>query len=319
METTTLQVDAAWPDIIEFLAAALPMYPMNVIRRVVARGDVAVDGKRIDHSFVPEAGQTVVVTVPEEPIVVFEPTPLPLEVLHEDAHVLVVNKQAGLSVVPDPSSLECKFINGLLHYVRNESAMPCQRIHVVHRLDKGTSGALVVAKDVATARHLSERFEQRQVLKLYLGLVRGEVAEEEGDVDRAIAQHTRGRMRLRERRGRAAQSHYRVVERFRGYTLMVVQPHTGRQHQVRLHMSAIGHPLAVDKLYGGQDAIRLSEIKPGYRPKANRPETPLMDRLTLHARHLELDLADGTRLVVDAPLPDDFERLLRALRKYAAV
>ena len=123
MDTITLQVDAAWPDIIEFLAAALPTYPMNVIRRVVAHGRVEVDGTRIDHTCAPQAGQTVVVRVPEEPIVLFEPTPMALEVLHEDAHVLAVNKPAGLSVVPDPASLECKFINGLLHYVRHESPL----------------------------------------------------------------------------------------------------------------------------------------------------------------------------------------------------
>ena len=144
-------------------------------------------------------------------------------------------------------------------------------MHVVHRLDKDTTGVVLAAKDVATARHLCERFERREVLKLYLGVVRGEVAEDEGDVDRAIAQHTRGRMRLRERRGRSAQSHYRVVERFRGFTLVEVQPHTGRQHQVRLHLSAIGHSLAVDRLYGGQEAVCLSELKQGYRPKAGQP------------------------------------------------
>jgi 23S rRNA pseudouridine955/2504/2580 synthase/23S rRNA pseudouridine1911/1915/1917 synthase len=155
------------------------------------------------------------------------------------------------------------------------------------------------------------------VRKVYLAVVRGRVAQDEGEVDRSIAQHTRGRMRLRDRRGKPSQSSYRVLERFRSHTLVEVRPHTGRQHQVRLHMSAIGHPLAVDPLYGGAEALYLSEIKPGYRPKADRPEPPIIDRLTLHALGLELELPDGSPLVVEAPLPKDLERLLRSLRKYA--
>jgi 23S rRNA pseudouridine1911/1915/1917 synthase len=318
MDEIRLEVQAPADEILEFLAAELPTYPLNLLRRLVAHGQVEVDGKRVDHRWAPQPGQTVAVRLPEKPVVRFDPKPMPLDVLYEDAHALAVNKPAGLSAVPDPASLECQLINGLLYYVQHDSPSPCQRIHVVHRLDKETTGVLLVAKDVATARHLCERFELREVLKLYLAVVRGEVAEDEGEVDRALAQHTGGRMRLRERRGKPAQSRYRVLERFRGLTLVQVQPLTGRQHQVRLHMSAIGHPLAVDTLYGGSQAVHLSELKQGYRPKADRPERPLMDRLTLHAQRLELDQADGTRLSVEAPLPADFERLLRALRKFAA-
>jgi len=243
---------------------------------------------------------------------------MPVEVLYEDAHVLAVNKPSGLGVIPDPGSVEARLLNGLLYYAQHESPFPCERIHVVHRLDKETSGALLVAKDVASARYLSERFERREVAKLYLALVRGDLLEDEGEVDLPIAQGSRGRMRLRERRGRPALSRYQVVERFRGFSLVHVEPRTGRQHQVRLHMSGIGHPLAVDRLYGGNEALYLSELKRGYRRKGERPEAPVIDRLTLHALRIEVDMADGTRLVAEAPLPADFERLLRVLRKYTA-
>ncbi|MFW6162551.1 MAG: RluA family pseudouridine synthase [Planctomycetota bacterium] len=318
METLFLEVDRPAEDLVAFLAEALPDVPLGAIRRLVARGRVEVDGRRVGHQWQPQPGQHIAVRLPEEPIVRFAPEPVEFDVLHETAHLLAINKPAGLSVVPDPCSRECRLINGLLHYVRHESPSPCQRVYLVHRLDRGTSGVLLAAKDAATARHLSERFERREVTKLYLAVVGGEVAASGGAVDRKIAQGTRGRMRLRDRRGKPARSHWRVVERFRGFTLVEVRPVTGRQHQVRLHLSALGHPLAVDPLYGGAEAVFLSEFKRDYRPSRRRPESPLVDRLTLHAHRLELPLADGSPLAVEAPLPDDLDRLLGALRKYAA-
>jgi RluA family pseudouridine synthase len=316
-ETIQLTVEEPASDVLSYLADALPLLPLNVLRRLVARGGVECEGRRVDHRFEPQVGQTLTVTMPDHPVVQFRPEPLDLEVLYEDEGTLAVSKPAGLGVIPDPGSLEARFINGLLHYVRTESPLPAGRIYVVHRLDKDTSGAVVVAKTLPLARHLSTCFEERRVRKVYLAVVRGQVAQDEGEVNRSIAQHTRGRMRLRDRRGKPSQSSYRVLERFRRHTLVEVRPHTGRQHQVRLHMSAIGHPLAVDPLYGGAEAVYLSEIKSDYRPKAGRPERPIIDRLTLHALGLELDLPDGSPLAVEAPLPKDLERLLRSLRKYA--
>ena len=318
MEIVTLEVRTPAGDIVEFLADAMSDVPLGAIRRLVARGLVEVDGKRVDHQWKPMPGRQVTVALPDEPMVRFRPEAMALEVLHEDEHVLAVSKPVGLGVVPDPCSHECRFINGLLHYVQHESPLPCRRVYIVHRLDKETSGVLLVAKDGATGRHLSERFERREVLKIYLALVRGEVAADEGEIDRAIAQHTGGRMRLRERRGKPSKSRYRVLERFTGLTLVEVRPLTGRQHQVRLHMSAIGHPLAVDTLYGGREAVFLSEFKRGYRAKSERPERPLIARLTLHALRIEVALADGTLRAVEAPLPEDIARVLRALRKYGA-
>ncbi|NQT89264.1 RluA family pseudouridine synthase [bacterium] len=316
-ETIELTVEAPAGDILGFLADALPQLPLNVLRRIVARGRVVVEGRRVDHLFEPQAGQTLTLQMPEHAVVQFRPEPLGLEVLYEDEGTLAINKPSGLTVIPGPGTLEARFINGLLHYVRTESPLPAKRIYVVHRLDKETSGVVLVAKTVHLARHLSACFEDRRVRKIYWAVVRGQVAQDEGEVDRPLAQHNRGRMRLRDRRGKPSQSSYRVLERYRSHTFVEVRPHTGRQHQVRLHMSAIGHPLAVDRLYGGAEALYLSEIKPGYRPKAKQPERPIIDRLTLHAQRVEVDLPDGSPLVVEAPLPKDLERLFRSLRKYA--
>ncbi len=318
METVELRVDDAYQGIVEFLALSLPTLPLSRIRRLVAHGHAAVEGRRVDHLCVPQVGQSVVLSLPDAPFVRYAPEKLEFEVLHEDPHVLAINKPAGVAVIPGPGTLEATLINGLLWHVQHESAFPCQRVHVIHRLDKETTGVLLVGKDPETARHLSAAFEERRVAKHYLALVRGEMAATmEGEVDLPIAASaTRGRMRVRGREGRPAQSRYRVAECFRGYTLVEVQPLTGRQHQVRLHLSSLGHPLAVDPLYGGEAALYLSQIKPGYRRKEGRPEPPLMARLTLHARRVELVLADGSPLAIEAPLPADFERLLRCLRKY---
>jgi len=319
MAKIELGVDDSYESIVEFLADSLPTLPLTRIRRLVAHGHTEVDGRRVDHRFVPRPGQQVCLTLPDRPIVRYEPKPLDFEVLHDDAHLLAISKPAGMSVVPDPNTFEAMLINGLLYHVRERSPFPCRRVHIIHRLDKDTTGVLLVAKDMPTARHLSRCFEQRTVAKRYLAVVRGEVRDDEGEMDTPIAPASRGKMRLRENHGRPAHSRYRVLERFRGFTLAEISPLTGRQHQVRLHLAGIGHPLAVDPLYGGTSAIYLSQIKRGYRRKAGRPEPPLMGRLTLHASRVELALPDGLPLAVEAPLPRDFERLLRALRKYAAL
>jgi 23S rRNA pseudouridine955/2504/2580 synthase/23S rRNA pseudouridine1911/1915/1917 synthase len=317
-ESIELTVERPAPNIVDALTEALPTLPIGVIRRAVASGRVTVNGSRVAHDHAPQPGQRVVLTLPDQPIVRFQPQPLDdLEVLYEDAETLAINKPVGLSPMPDPTSREARLINGLLHYAQNDSPLPCSRIYIVHRLDKDTSGALLFAKSPDAARHYSSLFEERQVEKHYLGLVQGELPSDHGEVDAPIAQGTRGRMRLRERRGKRAVSRWSVTERFRGFTLLHLQPLTGRKHQLRLHCSSLRHPLAVDPLYGGRDALFLSEIKRDYRPKADRPEPPLIDRLTLHASRLALTRPDGTPLAIDAPLPDDIDRLLRTLRKYA--
>ncbi len=320
MAEEVIQLTVAEPaeDMVAYLCEAVPTLPIGAIRRLVARGRVTVDGRRVARSYAPKPGEAVAVALPEHPIVRYQPEPLELDVLYEDADMLAISKPVGLVVVPDPQSLAAKLLNGLFHYVQNVSPQPCQRVYVVHRLDKETSGVLLFAKNPAAARHLSMAFERREVHKEYLAIVRGEVAADEGEVDQPIAQRSGGRMRLRKRRGKASFSRYHVLERFRGFTLLRVEPVTGRQHQVRLHCSAIGHPLAVDRLYGGAEAVYLSEIKLGYKPKKGRQEAPVIARLTLHAHRIEAPRPDGARLAVEAPLPADLERLLRSLRKYAS-
>lgn len=185
---------------------------------------------------------------------------------------------------------------------------------LVHRLDRGTSGVLVVAKDTEAARHLSRQFEERRARKEYVAVVEGEVAEA-GSVEVPIAESRQHGVMALDPGGRAALTEYEPVERFRGYTRLRVVPRTGRTHQIRLHLAHLGHPLVVDPLYGRSGAFFLSSIKRGYVRSRRQPrEAPLLSRLSLHAHRLSLLHPDDERpFTVEAPIPRDLAVLLRQL------
>ncbi len=254
---------------------------------------------------------------------------LELHILDEDDDLLVIDKPAGLLVIPDrwdaskPSvvKLARTYLQTCAEAVGQIAGEP-PRIWVVHRLDRDTSGVLILAKSARAHTALSRQFEHGQVKKAYLALVSGQVVRAEGSIHLPIGPHPHrpGMMAIRRRHGKASLTRYAVLERFRGYTLLDVRPHTGRSHQIRVHLQAIGHPLAIDPLYGVDAPLLLSALKPSYRPKAGAAEHPLMGRLTLHAHVLELTHPShgGTSEWV-APLPKDFAALLRNLRRYRSL
>jgi 23S rRNA pseudouridine955/2504/2580 synthase/23S rRNA pseudouridine1911/1915/1917 synthase len=251
---------------------------------------------------------------------------LDLSILYEDDDLLVIDKPAGLLVIPDrwdaSKPTVVKLARAYLHtHAAATGALAAEppRIWVVHRLDRDTSGALILAKSARVHAVLSQQFEHGQVLKTYVALVSGQGIRAEGVIRLPIGPHPHrpGMMAIQRRHGKSALTRYAVVERFRGYTLLDVRPHTGRSHQIRVHLQAIGHSLAIDPLYGSDEPLWLSAFKPSYRPKAGAQEHPLMARLTLHAQALELThpTYGETRRWV-APLPKDFAAVLRNLRRY---
>ncbi|MDI6759886.1 MAG: RluA family pseudouridine synthase [Candidatus Brocadiaceae bacterium] len=269
----------------------------------------------------------------------YEPHPLPLEVLFEDGHVLAVNKPAGLAVIPERDEgvgagftltqdvraglkPPPTFISGLLHYLQDLSPLSRGkglRPRLVHRLDKDTSGVLLVAKDPEAERHLSGQFEDRVIEKEYVALVDGRVEGEEATINLPLEETTRGKMRTN-LRGKEAVTQYRIQERFDGFTLLKVIPKTGRTHQIRVHLKAIGHPLSVDPLYGNRSAIFLSSLKADYKPKKGQTETPIISRLTLHAHKITFEpLPWVGKITVEAPMAEDMDRLIRVLRKYRKI
>jgi 23S rRNA pseudouridine1911/1915/1917 synthase len=249
-----------------------------------------------------------------------------LHIVYEDDDLLVIDKPAGLLVIPDRWDASKPTVIKLARAYLNTqaaakgvlSAEP-PRIWVVHRLDRDTSGVLILAKSDRVHAALSQQFERGTVLKTYLALVSGQGIRAEGVIRLPIGPHPQrpGLMVIQRRQGKSAITRYAAIERFRGYTLLEVRPQTGRSHQIRVHVQAIGHPLAIDPLYGSSEPLLLSALKPSYRPKAGAVEHPLMVRLTLHAQALQLiHPTRGEMCTWMAPLPKDFAAVLRNLRRY---
>ncbi len=234
------------------------------------------------------------------------------DILFEDDDLLVVNKPPGLLVIPDR-------YDPALPNLRAMMQDRYGRIFIVHRLDRGTSGIVLMAKTPEAHRSLSLQFENRSVRKRYLALVEGRMEQREGMIELPLSPSRRkqGMMEVDRKNGKEALTAWAVQEEFAGFTLLEVELLTGRQHQVRVHLKALGHPLAVDRLYGNRQAIYLSEIKRTYKRSKDHPEQPLIARETLHAKRLEFTHPQSEeRMYLEAPLAKDFHVVIRALRKY---
>jgi 23S rRNA pseudouridine1911/1915/1917 synthase len=234
-------------------------------------------------------------------------------IIHEDEHLLIVHKPAGLLTIPDRIAPEKDNLVGRLQ-------QKYDKVMVVHRLDRETSGILCFARNEDAHRNLSIQFEKHTVDKFYHALLDGVLHVDEGEVDRPIGEHPviPGKMAI-SNSGKPSLTFYRALERFKRYTLAEVLIKTGRTHQIRVHMQSEGYPLAIDALYGKRNAILLSDIK-GKKFKLGKfteEERPLMARSSLHASRLRLDHPHtGERLEFTTELPKDFAALLNQLRKW---
>jgi 23S rRNA pseudouridine1911/1915/1917 synthase len=315
-ETHALVVaaDEAGQRLDAWLARRLPALSRSRLQALIASGHVSLDAAPARPATRVRAGQSARVSLPAaEPA---EPLPehIPLRVVHEDAALLVVDKPAGLVVHPGSGAASGTLVNALLARLHDLSGIGgVLRPGIVHRLDRGTSGLLVVAKDDATHRALMRQFAGRTVDKEYLALVHGVPSRASGEITAAIGRDpaNRKRMSTRARRGRDARSSFVVAERFDGAALLRVRIHTGRTHQIRVHLASIGHPVAGDSTYGGTRT-------PSSRRAAAREALASLERPALHAARLAFEHpASGKRCAFEAPLPADLERVLGALRAVA--
>ncbi|WP_295127926.1 RluA family pseudouridine synthase [uncultured Chitinophaga sp.] len=234
-------------------------------------------------------------------------------ILFENDDFVALNKPSGLLTIPDRHDNELASLQGLLK-------KKYEQIFTVHRLDRETSGLILFAKHEASHKFLSQLFESRGVQKFYLGIINGELPTTQGSVDQPIMDHPvqKGKM-VTNAKGRPALSDYEVLENFSLFSLVKVQIHTGRTHQIRVHMKYLGHPIAVDELYGTATPIKLSAIKKKFKlGKYTEEEKPLLSRLALHAFQLRFTDMHGMEQVMEAPLPKDMQAVLQQLRKHKA-
>lgn len=289
-----------------FLRERFPGVSRMALQRLLREGAVLVSGAPVKATHHPQAGERITVTWPEPRAAAVEARELPLNILFEDDWLVVLNKAAGMVVHPAAGTEDDTVVNALLHHCRGRLSGigGVARPGIVHRLDRFTSGLLVVAKDDATHLALSRQFAEREVVKLYDALLCGELPRAEGEVNAPIARHPSHRkvMTVLEG-GRPARTSYRVLERLRGATLVEARLHTGRTHQIRVHFKHLGYPLVGDETYGKRHNARLAELTGVRAP-----------RQMLHARFLAFQHPTTARRVeFHAPWPADFTETVRLL------
>ncbi len=289
------------------LASVLADVSRAAIQRLIIDGRIKVDGQLVKPTHAPRAGEVVTIHWPSAKKAEAQAQDIPLDVLFEDKDLIVINKPADLVVHPSAGHEDGTIVNALLHHCRGglSGVGGVERPGIVHRLDLGTSGCLVVAKNDKTHIALTERFQERTVEKLYQAIVCGEVEKESGDIRLPIARHATNRKRMAVvSGGRYAWTSYRRLEPLRGATFVEATLHTGRTHQIRVHFLDLGHPVVGDAVYGKAANQRLNEKTGVVAP-----------RQMLHARKLAFrHPRNGRFCEFNAPLPADFRDVLEALR-----
>ncbi len=337
----SVDADAVGQRLDQFLVQHLPDVSRSRVQQWIERGQVQVNGASVKASWKVRVGEQVSVVgdlSPEPLRAVAED--IPLDIVYEDEHLAVIHKPAGMMVHAGSGATEDArsrgtLVNALLHYFGNLDALSSIsgpiRPGIVHRLDKQTSGLILVAKHDNAHRHLAAMFADRHIEKTYIALVHGHVEREKGTIDASIRRDRVHRTRMTTRRsgGRSAISHYRVQERITGafgkFTLLEVRIETGRTHQIRVHLSSIGHPVVGDTLYGAPEHVSpVATLAPksgkaatprARRQPAHSPESFTLNRNFLHAAQLRfLHPETGKQMEFRVPLPADLAATLQHIR-----
>ncbi len=287
-----------------FVTQALPDLSRSFVQHLITAGQVLVNGLTVRSSYALRLGDQIAVTIPPAQPVMLVPEPIPLHVVYEDADVVVVEKPAGMVVHPAPGHPNGTLVNALLSHYPDMHVGGDLRPGIVHRLDAGTSGLLVVARHDQALRHLTALQHERQMRKIYLAVAEGRFKQTEGLIDAPVGRHPHDRLRMAVTpTGREARTHYRVCEELGNYTLLELRLETGRTHQIRVHLQHMGRPILGDPLYG---------VRKG------RPTFGL-ERQFLHAHLLGFNLLDGSWREFTSPLPADLQAVLGKLRAMGAV
>ncbi len=301
-----------------YLQQALPAISRHKVHELIDAGLVHVDGKAPKKSYKIGPGELIEVFFRDQPPSDVRPEPIPLEIAYEDEFLLVVNKPQGMVTHPAHGHFSGTLVNALMHYLGQEDAGPTIRPGIVHRLDKGTSGLLVIAKNETVHRQLTSQFSAREVKRIYLSLVWGRFKESEGIVDAPLGRHPGDRKRFAVVRkgGKTAITTFKVEETFRDTSLLSLRLKTGRTHQIRIHLEYQGHPVFGDATYGGRHK-RLMGM-PGQRRNFYTGLIDLLPDVALHAQTLGFNHPITREdMEFSAPPPDNFSQILNLLREDA--
>ena len=314
-------------------------------KKLIEEGAILLNNQKTKPSVHIKSGDLISGALPEPEPLSLEPEPLPLPILYEDHSIIVIDKPAGMVVHPAAGNPSGTLVNALLYHCKDLSGINgALRPGIVHRLDKETSGVMVVAKDDEAYHQLTRQFKNRRVEKVYLAIAYGNIKESEGLIDAPIGRHPdqRKKMSIRTTRGRAALTHWKVLERFGSFTFLEIYPKTGRTHQIRVHLSSMGHPILGDPLYGRKgkpgmindpllgkcvNPVRNSSgalnpagiiLKPNPAAKQRgiiSNGVKGINRQALHAHRLRFNHPrTGEKVQFVAPIPQDMKETLECLR-----
>ena len=302
LQRLTVSPEDAGVRIDKYLAEQLPDITRSYLQKLLKDGSVQMNGQPVKASTKTAAGALIALTIPEPEEPEILPEDIPLDILYEDSDVILINKPKNMVVHPAAGHYTGTLVNALMYHCRGDLSgiNGVLRPGIVHRIDKDTTGVLIVCKNDRAHNALAEQLKEHSITRKYRAIVCGNLKEDEGTVDAPLGRHPQDRKKMAIVRsgGKRAVTHYRVLERFGNYTYIECRLETGRTHQIRVHMASLGHPLLGDEIYG-------------------RAKSPFkLEGQTLHAMVLGfIHPTTGEYMEFEAPLPEYFEKLLEKLRK----
>lgn len=283
----------------QYLTNLLPL-SRTAVQRLLKLNLITVNNETVKANYKIRPDDEIRIEIPGPTPLPLQPEAIPLDIVYEDEHLLIVNKPSGMVVHPSPGHYSGTLVHALLHHCQDLKGIGGrERPGIVHRLDKDTSGVLVVAKSDLVHRHLSNQFKDRTVNKVYIALVQGVMKKNRGEIDLPIGRDTKDRKKFSSRtvKPKHAKTIFRVLKRFKDATLLELKPETGRTHQLRVHLSHLNHPVAGDSFYGGRGYSKIGGVK--------------IERLMLHAMKLGITHpVTGKYMEFEPPLPAGIKKII---------